>query len=161
MAMTQIDHVSTPNAASWLFQGWPMLVRHQGEGVMRIGSLAVRFFLRASIVVALVFFSFAHTPVDFSSSQPHDLSASVLPDGSLLDLCFGTGGAGTEDEAGHADVCEFCKIAGSVALAMPDRSGKPAYAAKVQPLFPPEAKHVVSLAWRLLPPKQGPPSIVI
>lgn len=128
---------------------------------MRIGNLAVRLLLRANIIVALVLVSFAHKPVDLSSWQLNDLSAHVLPDGSLPDICFGTGGADTEGEEGHTDVCEFCKIAGSVALAVPDRSEKPAYDPKIQPLFPPETTLVVSLAWRLLPLKQGPPSIVI
>ncbi len=143
------------------FKAGSSLLGIEGGGVMRIENLAVQLLLRASIVVALVLISFAHKPTALSPPQPDDLSAYMLPDGSLPVICFASDGTEKENEAGYANVCEFCQIAGSFALAEPGRSDKPAFDPELQPLFPAETKHVFSLPWRLLPPKQGPPSIVV
>ena len=130
-------------------------------GVMRLGDIAFGLFLRAAIVVSLLLVSFAHKPVALSAWQPFDLSAYELPDGSLPVICFGTGNGAPGGKAGRAEACEFCRIAGSIALALPCRYGNPPLVPVAVPLFPVETTHRPSLPRRLLPPSQGPPSIAI
>ncbi|MFP1630344.1 hypothetical protein ACLB6G_01280 [Zhengella sp. ZM62] len=128
---------------------------------MRLGDLAFRLFMRASIIAALALASFAHKPVDLSAWQTFELSAYELPDGSLPVICFGTDDRDAGGETGRTEACAFCQIAGSVALPLPDGSSEPADLAVVQPLFPTDTTHLASFSRRLLPPKHGPPPIVI
>ena len=72
------------------------------------GWQAGRLLLSACFVLALSLASFAHRP-----SSP-DLSAYVLPDGSLAVLCISDGGPAEPGKS--IDACPFCVVAKSVAM---------------------------------------------
>lgn len=79
----------------------------------RIAGLA-RFFC----VLSLVLVGFAHRPVVYAAPITTDLSAYVLPDGSLPSFC--QAGVGSDGQPGaRSGHCEFCRIAGAAVLPSP------------------------------------------
>lgn len=77
--------------------------------------------LRTLCALSLVLIAFAHKPLDVSGKLDAyagvDISAYVLPDGTLPDLCLTGEG---EDPRHAADSrCEACRIAASVDLPPP------------------------------------------
>ena len=76
--------------------------------------------MRIACALSLVLLSFSHSPM-ISKSNPSthvDMSAYILPDGSLPVLCL-TGGS--EEKTHTIAPCEFCRI--SHALILPEPSG--------------------------------------
>jgi len=63
-------------------------------------------------ILALSFAAFAHRAAPFASAADADLSAYMLPDGSLPVLCIG--GEATGDAAFPASICPFCVLAKSI-----------------------------------------------
>lgn len=126
---------------------------------MRIDwRLAVRFLS----VLALVMVAFAHKPIVLSPAYGADLSAYVLPDGTIPVICHGADAGGKDPHKAHGDHgCEACRISASVLLpAAPDCS-EPAISRLAQPV--PNADRGAETGRRLRPgaPPQGPPSLPI
>lgn len=62
--------------------------------------------------IALVWASFAHRPIIISTtSQTVDLSAYVLPDGTIPTICFGGQGDG---KSTSYQGCEYCTLANAI-----------------------------------------------
>lgn len=113
------------------------------------------------VVVALALTAFAHRAAPAGAPPAADFLAYVLPDGTLPVLCL----TETSDEDGRGDhhkgaaACEFCRIAGSIAVVLPPAlSGAPIDAAR-----PDNIRTLVAFVggdpafWPAAPP-QGPPS---
>ena len=110
--------------------------------------------VRALCVISLILVAFAHHP-EFALDSNAAAATVVFPDGSVAVICL----SGQEDDGKHsvADHCEFCRIAGSVAL--PELSGEfePCdVVARSWILFPNDATTVRQTA-SVNPPTRGPP----
>lgn len=90
-------------------------------GQLRGGLASTKGWVRMLCVLSLVLVAFAHKPLDVSNQLEAyagvDISAYILPDGTLPDLCLTDEG----DDSHHAgnNHCEACRIASSVDLPLP------------------------------------------
>lgn len=112
--------------------------------------------VRILCALALICVGFAHKPpvIDPRAIPAQEISAYVLPDGTLAELClpdvaadgkvkphlFGTG-------------CEACRLSGSVVLATPPRADGEVILATLDVLSPPL---VEALHGRVFPPAAAP-----
>jgi hypothetical protein len=111
--------------------------------------------LHVLCMLALVMAAFAHKPAFAAPGAPAE-ALIVLPDGSTPVICFG----GSDGDGGgrHDTIpCEFCRIAGSAALAAP-----PAVLAFVTggsaDLLPlPRGRTAPAATWPPAAPPRGPP----
>jgi hypothetical protein len=117
--------------------------------------------LRLMVIVALALTAFAHRAAPASAAPATDFLAYALPDGTLPVLCL-TEAVDEDGKGGHhkgSAACEFCRIAGSIAAAVPPALfGAPIDAAR------PEIRHTLTAFvggdpafWPAAPP-QGPPA---
>lgn len=127
------------------------------------GNAAGKVILRLLVVVALALTAFAHRAAPDNAPPATDFLAYVLPDGTLPVLCLTE--TGDEDsKGGHhqgSAACEFCRIAGSIAVAVPPAlSGAPIDAAR-----PDTSRTLTTFIgaepafWPAAPP-QGPPALI-
>ncbi len=118
--------------------------------------LAVRAFCAVSLMLA----AFAHKPLVLPAYADADLSAYVLPDGTLPVLCQ-TDFDGDGKPDGVSGHCEFCRIAASVDLPSPpviaDRGG---LGVTIAVLLPQDA-HIPDSGVPPSAPPRGPPSFRI
>lgn len=119
--------------------------------------------LRFFCALALVMTAYAHKPPALTAAAPADLALYVLPDGSVPTLCISGHGEEQDDDHRHDGVaCEFCRIAGSVAMPAP-----PADAAALEIAFA-EARFAAltsalraAAAFEPAAPPQGPPFLSV
>lgn len=96
--------------------------------------------VRILCVIALLFVGFAHQPVAFAQSQPPDLSAYALPDGTLPIFCLTDTGGSQKGKHLHGQPCEACRIGAAALLPAPaDTIGQPFEAAVALAVIPPSA----------------------
>jgi hypothetical protein len=81
----------------------------------RDSNLRLLTLVRITCALALLLVAFAHRPVAFAA-VPFDVTAYVLPDGTIPDLCV-PGNAGNGEI--HATGCEFCRLASGIILPEP------------------------------------------
>lgn len=124
--------------------------------------LAGRFpaLLCIALSIALALSAFAHRPAGHAlSPEPSapDLSAYMLPDGGLPDLCIPSE-AGREDGA-SSRLCEYCRLAQAAAL--PEPPCQPEAMPGASPRLAIRAFGVAVLAKAVFPaaPLRGPPAI--
>ena len=83
-----------------------------------------RLLVNTICAIALVFAAFAHRAVAPADYGDADLTAYVLPDGTLPNLCLpAKDGDGHDGPSGHP--CEFCRIAASFDLPPPAADAVP------------------------------------
>jgi len=81
------------------------------------------FALRIICAIALVSLSFAHQPLALAKGSSSNLSAYLLPDGSLPILCSSSGD-GSKKGNGRTDTCEACRLATSIAVPLAPSFGQ-------------------------------------
>ncbi|MCI5078227.1 hypothetical protein [Oricola sp.] len=74
-------------------------------------------FVRAFCVLSLILAAFSHRPA-LARDTDAAAQAFVFPDGSVATNCL-TGGGDDGGHGGAPESCEFCRIAGSVAVPAP------------------------------------------
>lgn len=96
--------------------------------------------VRILCALALLFVGFGHQPVAMAESNPFDIAAYALPDGTLPALCVSENDDGQKDSGGkhiHAQGCEACRISASVLLPSPvDNLGERMRPAAIAPMRP-------------------------
>ncbi|WP_421851913.1 hypothetical protein [Oricola sp.] len=121
-----------------------------------IAALATRLLC----VFALVLVSFAHRAPAANAGDLPDLSAYTLPDGTVLSICIG-GRSGDDGDQDTSGACEFCRIAGAVALpAAPADFERCGVWGHVLPPLPRELR-VAGAAYPPAAPPRGPPHAFI
>lgn len=114
--------------------------------------------LRALVAVALLLSAFAHRPAAFEAYGVQDLTAYVLPDGTLPVLCL----PGDENKSSkHFDACDFCQIASSFALPLPAADLSSSHFGVVLAVLIPSSDHIPASG---VPPSarpRGPPSVSV
>ncbi|TDH38752.1 hypothetical protein E2A64_06565 [Pseudohoeflea suaedae] len=129
-----------------------------GRAIFAGGGLLL---VRLMVVVALALTAFAHRAAPVNAAPATNFLAYALPDGSLPVICLtGTGEKDGDHHQGNA-ACEFCRIAGAIAIAVPPAlHGAPIDAAKrVSPVTLASLLRGEPAFWPAAPP-QGPPATV-
>jgi len=87
-----------------------------------------RLLIHFLCICALVLTAFAHRAPAFAETQLVQTAAYVLPDGSRPTLCVTVADevGGSHPVSHQYQSCEFCRIAGSVALPLPSGIAEPA-----------------------------------
>ncbi|KWV60083.1 hypothetical protein AS026_27100 [Rhizobium altiplani] len=87
--------------------------------------MIMRWMLRMTCAIALLFVGFAHQPPSFAKGAflPSEFAEYILPDGTLPVICISgkADGMSKHDTAQQAQGCEACRIAASVLLPVPDK----------------------------------------
>lgn len=117
-------------------------------------------FVIAFYALAMAGMGFAHQALPVAPSSP-DLSALVLPDGSLPDLC--AEGASPSDPSGPpqgagAGVCDACLLTAAPGAVPSDACWAPFGQAATQPVFSPPSGHLFTHAPRHVAHLRGPPA---
>lgn len=114
--------------------------------------------LRALVAVALLLAAFAHRPAAIEAYGQEDLTAYVLPDGTLPVLCL----PGDPNKSSkHFVPCDFCQIASTFALPAPSGEVSPAAFGTVLAVLVPSDDHIPDSG---VPPSarpRGPPSLLV
>ncbi|CAN7488793.1 hypothetical protein [Pararhizobium sp. LjRoot238] len=81
--------------------------------------------VRVLSALALLFLSFAHQPTFARQITSAIASEYLLPDGTIADICFGSDGVDDHNSTheGLAPVCDYCRLAASIALPSPPSDG--------------------------------------
>lgn len=113
--------------------------------------------VRLACTLALVLVAFAHRPATTGPVPAPELAAYMLPDGTLPDLCITS--SGTDGPVHHHErPCEFCRIAGAIALPEPPALPQSAYGPlRSAPAKAPAAVLTVVFSFPPAAPPQGPP----
>jgi len=116
-------------------------------------SIAVRAFC----AIALVFAAFAHRPAIANYPSDFDITAYMLPDGTIPVICL-TDSEGNPIHSGHAGDCEFCRIAST--FAVPEAPVEfTSCAVSTKPRFDlPEDDEFIRQAFSANAPPRGPPA---
>ena len=133
---------------------------HIASGVATFGGGGL-LLVRLMIVIALALTAFAHRAAPVNAPPATDFLAYALPDGSLPVICLtGNGEKDGDHHQGNA-ACEFCRIAGAIAVAVPPAlHGAPIDAAKrVSPVTLASLLRGEPAFWPAAPP-QGPPAAI-
>lgn len=117
--------------------------------------------IRAVCAFALMFAAFAHRPVVSTAYGDTDLSAYVLPDGTLPGLCLPVED-GDGKQKGSSGSCEFCRIASSIALPEPPSVTAERCVSQIPVAVPmPVSEHIPSSGAPPSAPPRGPPVLLI
>ena len=112
--------------------------------------------LRILCAVGLLFLPFALKPAGAAGPGPAELAASVLPDGSMADLCINDTVDNKIKPAPGAK-CEACRIAGATLLPAPaDLAGTVLTVRRIA-LLPPMEEALPSRRERPGAPPRAPP----
>lgn len=116
--------------------------------------------VRLLIILALALTAFAHRAAPDNAPPATDFLAYALPDGTLPVLCLTESGDADSDHHKGSAACEFCRIAGAIAVAVPPAlHSAPIDAAKrVSPVALAGLVRGEPAFWPAAPP-QGPPSL--
>jgi hypothetical protein len=94
--------------------------------------------VRILCVIALLFVGFGHQPIALAQSAPVELSAYLLPDGTLPIFCLTDTDGSQKGKHLHAQPCDACRIGAAALLPPPaDSVGQPFEAANVVAVIPP------------------------
>ena len=128
------------------------LVTSAGRGLVLV---------RLLVAIALALTAFAHRAAPVNAAPAADFLAYVLPDGTLPVLCLTESGDENSDHHKGSAACEFCRIAGAIAFAVPPAlHGAPIDAAKrVSPVALAGLVRGEPAFWPAAPP-QGPPAVL-
>ena len=117
--------------------------------------------VRLVVIVALALTAFAHRAAPVNAAPATDFLAYALPDGSLPVICLTDNGQKDGDHHQGNAACEFCRIAGAIAVAVPPAlQDAPIDAAKrVSPVTLASLVRGDPAFWPAAPP-QGPPAVL-
>lgn len=128
---------------------------------MAIAGRQWRMTMRVLSALALLFLSFAHQPAFARQITPAMAADYVLPDGSIGDICFGLDGIeGKSHGSSHealAPVCDYCRLAASIALPSPPGDGHLVIRVAARSDSKPDFLTVFVAQPRLLPQSRAPP----
>ena len=117
--------------------------------------------VRVLSALALLFLSFTHQPVFARQITPAMAADYMLPDGTIGDICFGLDGIeGKSHGPSHealAPVCDYCRLAGSIALPPPPSDGHLLIRVAALSDSKPDFLTVFVAHTRLLPQSRAPP----
>lgn len=109
--------------------------------------------VRLLSVIALLFISFAHKPINFT--VPLNMAAYMLPDGSYPVICRDSDDHSAHDSGAHfkPDSCDACRLSSSVICPAPQPStGAAPHIAVAHAPVPPQP-----VLWRDIYPPSAPP----
>lgn len=128
---------------------------------MAVAGRQWRMTVRVLSALALLFLSFAHQPAFARQISPSVAADYLLPDGTIGDICFGLDGVdGKEHGSSHeamAPVCDYCRLAASIALPSPPGDGHLLIRVAALSDRKPDFLTVFVAHPRLLPQSRAPP----
>lgn len=120
--------------------------------------------VRVLSALALLFLSFAHQPAFARQITPAMAADYRLPDGTIGDICFGLDGIeGKNHGSSHetaAPVCDYCRLAASIALPSPPGDGHLIVRAAARCGNKADFAAVFVSPPRLLPQSRAPPVLL-
>lgn len=115
-------------------------------------SIALRLFC-AALLIAL---GFAHRPMA-APAMPMDMTAYMLPDGTIPTLCLADHADGKSDKD-MAPRCEACRVSSAVVLPMPSCEASAVAPAAERLAFVATPERFHRLAFPPSAPPRGPPA---